>query len=363
VTLVTEATGQGRVGKSPALGNALSGTLQPQLQQPGHRWQAMAAAELPHERESARARQGSQLVQDRRLLDVVGKALDDDGQVLGALLASFWGTSLRRCLTNGQEERFFQQCRVSRVRALLGRPHRLRCGEGAFERGAQNLVIHDRCMPLEVGRRRNAEEASHGGWLDVKHAPAPGGPRDRHAIVYFAWVVGDALSSKGFDRTTPTGRPLRPPVDHAKAVVPMPVAREGAGAVRQRDKHARQGGCDNIAAVGQQALQGVGCADPLILRAQGPYSPLLDGQEVRSLGSAGSCGRRRLTTGGPGQKLPRESGRYWLGNHCLRQAMRMTTSPNLVAQVQTTFTERTMMKKGQRSALGQGIEGAPGGAS
>ena len=57
------------------------------------------------------------------------------------------------------------------------------------------------------------------------------------------------------------------------------------------------------------------------------------------------------------------SGRYWPGNHCLRQAMRMTTSPNLVAQVQTTFTERTMMKKGQRSALGHCIEGALGRAS
>jgi hypothetical protein len=64
-----------------------------------------------------------------------------------------------------------------------------------------------------------------------------------------------------------------------------------------------------------------------------------------------------------GQELPMGSGRYWLGNHCLRQAMRMTTSPNLVAQVQTTFTERTMMKKGQRSALGHCIEGAPGRAS
>ena len=289
MTLVTEATGQGRIGKSPALGNALSGTLQPQLQQPGHRWQAMAAAELPHERVSARARHGSQLVQGRRLLDVVGKALDDDGQVLAALLASLRGTSLRRCLTNGQEERFFQQCRVSRVRALLGRPHRLRCGEGAFERGAQNLVIHDRCMPLEVGRRRNAEEASHGGWLDVKHAPAPGGAPDRHAIVYFAWVVGDALSSKGFDRTTPTGRPLRPPVDRTKAVVPMPVARKAASAVCQRDKHARQGGRDNIAAVGQQALQGAGCANTLILRVQGPQGPGLEGQEILALGRTGGC--------------------------------------------------------------------------
>ncbi len=120
VTLVAEATGQGRIGKSPTRGDALSGTLQPQLQQPGHRWQAVAAAELPHKRVSARARQGSQLVQARRLLDVVGKALSDAGQVLAAWLASLRRTGLRRCLTNGQEERFFQQCRVSRFRGLLG---------------------------------------------------------------------------------------------------------------------------------------------------------------------------------------------------------------------------------------------------
>lgn len=63
------------------------------------------------------------------------------------------------------------------------------------------------------------------------------------------------------------------------------------------------------------------------------------------------------------QKLPMGSGRYWLGDHCLRQAVRMTTSPNLVAQMQTTFAERTMMNKGQRSALGHCIEGAPGRAS
>ena len=64
-----------------------------------------------------------------------------------------------------------------------------------------------------------------------------------------------------------------------------------------------------------------------------------------------------------GQKLPMGSGRYWLGNHWLRQAVRMTTSPNLIVKVQTTFAERTMMKKRQRSALGHCIEGAPGRAS
>jgi hypothetical protein len=63
--------------------------------------------------------------------------------------------------------------------------------------------------------------------------------------------MGDALPSERFDRATPTGGPLRAPVNQAEAVVPMPVARKKAGAIRLRDKHARQEGRNNIAAVNQ----------------------------------------------------------------------------------------------------------------
>lgn len=61
-----------------------------------------------------------------------------------------------------------------------------------------------------------------------------------------------------------------------------------------------------------------------------------------------------------GQELPVASGSYWLGNNCLRPAVHVSASPNLVGQVQTTFAEWTMLKKGQRSTPCQCIEGPLG---
>ena len=52
-------------------------------------------------------------------------------------------------------------------------------------------------------------------------------------------------------------------------------------------------------------------------------------------------------------------GRCWLGMHRLMQAVHVSASPNLVAQVQTTFAEWAMLKKAQRTTPGHCIEGTP----
>lgn len=101
------------------------------------------------------------------------------------------------------------------------------------------MVIQHRCVPLYVVRRGHAKEARHGGRLDVKHAPAPGGTANGHAIVHLPRVVGHALPGESLDRTTPAGGTLRSSVYDTEAVVPMPMARKAASAVGQRDEHAR----------------------------------------------------------------------------------------------------------------------------
>jgi hypothetical protein len=104
----------------------------------------------------------------------------------------------------------------------------------------------------------------------MEHAPAPGSTANGPAIVHLTRVVGHALPGESFDCTTPTGGTLRSAVYDTKAVVPMPVARETAGAVGQRDEHAWHRGCGDSAAMGQRTLQRTRCAKAVILRALGP---------------------------------------------------------------------------------------------